>query len=1256
MTDSPGPAARRTGLIPALAKLRLPGFGTSARTRARDAVRRANGHRDARRWPEARDAYAEALAIDPTLVHIWVQYGHALKHAGHIHAAVEAYRHSLTLDPTFADTHLQLGHALKLEGNLAEAVQAYARAHALDPASPHAAAELAALGAVRPAAARPAWPTWISTAEYASVTALLDRNGLRPTFLQRFDPAYYAAMHHAALHAADPMACLRHFCIQGLAALAAVNSQDAFDTAFYAVTYPYDIARAPIDAYRLWLNVGLLHNHAPNFGAWLRDVQGIEPHDLDGLDLDTIAAANPDLARLPRAHLVANLLDGGLVDATHPPRPTQANAPAFIAAATRAALRNDSWLAIGILERLLAAMPGHTAALGLYADRLTDTQQHYAAIAAYREVLARGAATQWTYALLAQCLLEVGLPREAFEMLGDGEAAFPQYPQLRARQAEALDRFFHGSVRDYEALSRQGLAEGGRGRIAEGQGGIAEYCRIAAPPGLPGLPPRPIRAVALFALTDLPQCRFYRVDQKVEHLERAGYEVEVFDSNTGQTDFLARLAQFQAVIFYRVAPLPGIIPCIQAARRLGLVTFYEIDDLLFLPREYPGTLESYAGQITAETFAMLAMGVPLFAGAMRMCDFALASTPTLARAMEPLVASGRSFVHRNGMGSDHERYLDYPQRPPQPGRPVTLFYGSGTRAHKADYLDLLEPALIEVARRHGDRVAIVLVGWLPVSDALRAAAHTLVLVEPVFDLHEYWTMLQEADINLAVLSPSLNVDAKSEIKWMEAAMFGIPSVVSRTATYAEVVEDGQTGFLCDTAEDWTRTLDRLVCDAPLRQAVGRRAQEVVRTRYRIDAMAQSIGAILQAVSPALTPQSEPRRRRILLVNVFYPPQTYGGATRVLRDNVAYLQAHHAEEFELEAFTCTDEATADYQETVYVQDGVRVTAVSRAVAGEASSAPNPVMGAAFRRLLAASRPDLIHFHCIQRLTLAVVEAAREAGIPYVITVHDGWWISNYQFLFDDQGRQHFYDYNDSLGTLARHGHPAFARMQMMRPALFGARHVLAVSQPFADLHVRAGVPRVITVANGVSALPPCIRVPNLNGPVRLGHIGGTTGHKGLPLLKNTLLAGSLSNLALTVVDHFKPLGYEHRERWGDTEVRVIGKVSQSEVTALYADIDVLVAPSLWPESYGLVTREAQACGCWVVASDRGAIGGNVTEGVNGHIVDVSTIDGLMAVLARMNSDPARYRQPPPMLPLRSADAQGAELAALYRGIVPQCHCK
>lgn len=109
-------------------------------------IERGDRARDARDWHKAAIAYAEALRTKPSLMHIWVQYGHALKESGDVAQALVAYRSALELDPDVADTHLQLGHALKLSQRFTEAAQAYLTSYRLDPHAPHARSELIRLG------------------------------------------------------------------------------------------------------------------------------------------------------------------------------------------------------------------------------------------------------------------------------------------------------------------------------------------------------------------------------------------------------------------------------------------------------------------------------------------------------------------------------------------------------------------------------------------------------------------------------------------------------------------------------------------------------------------------------------------------------------------------------------------------------------------------------------------------------------------------------------------------------------------------------------------------------------------------------------------------------------------------------------------------------------------------------------------------------------------------------------------------------
>jgi glycosyltransferase involved in cell wall biosynthesis len=225
--------------------------------------------------------------------------------------------------------------------------------------------------------------------------------------------------------------------------------------------------------------------------------------------------------------------------------------------------------------------------------------------------------------------------------------------------------------------------------------------------------------------------------------------------------------------------------------------------------------------------------------------------------------------------------------------------------------------------------------------------------------------------------------------------------------------------------------------------------------------------------------------------------------------------------------------------------------------------------------------------------------------------------------------------------------------VLTSALKGAERVLGVSQSFADMYAACGFDRAIAVPNGVPPSPPVARRPSASGRVRLAHVGNTSKHKGYHLVQAALKGAEFANLELTVIDHARAGGSVERQLWGATPVRIIGKVPQEQVHELYAETDVLLAPSIWPESFGLVAREALQAGCWVIASDRGAMGEDVTPGANGFVIDVSTVEGLLEALRTINADPAAYLVSPALRPeLRSADDQARDLAALYREVLAE----
>jgi phosphatidyl-myo-inositol alpha-mannosyltransferase len=144
----------------------------------------------------------------------------------------------------------------------------------------------------------------------------------------------------------------------------------------------------------------------------------------------------------------------------------------------------------------------------------------------------------------------------------------------------------------------------------------------------------------------------------------------------------------------------------------------------------------------------------------------------------------------------------------------------------------------------------------------------------------------------------------------------------------------------------------------------------------------------------------------------------------------------------------------------------------------------------------------------------------------------------------------------------------------------------------------------------------------DGPLRLLFVGRAEGRKGLPILLRSFeaLRSAGVDARLTVAGatdvEVEPLLLESEG------VEVAGRVSEDEKWRLIGETDLLVAPSLGGESFGMVLTEAFASGKPVVASDIAGYRDVVRDGVDGVLVPMGDPVALGEELRSLALDPAR----------------------------------
>ncbi|HTW11830.1 MAG TPA: glycosyltransferase [Solirubrobacteraceae bacterium] len=144
---------------------------------------------------------------------------------------------------------------------------------------------------------------------------------------------------------------------------------------------------------------------------------------------------------------------------------------------------------------------------------------------------------------------------------------------------------------------------------------------------------------------------------------------------------------------------------------------------------------------------------------------------------------------------------------------------------------------------------------------------------------------------------------------------------------------------------------------------------------------------------------------------------------------------------------------------------------------------------------------------------------------------------------------------------------------------------------------------------------------LENPLRIVFVGQAVERKGLPLLLRAFEAlREHIPTELTVIgpsqEELAPLLMDPRG------VRVLGKVDDLTKHDELQRADVLAAPSLGGESFGMVLTEAFATGTAVVASDIAGYRDVVTDGVDGVLVPPADAQALAEALRDLYHEPER----------------------------------
>ncbi|EUK17586.1 glycosyltransferase [Commensalibacter papalotli (ex Servin-Garciduenas et al. 2014)] len=714
--------------------------------------------------------------------------------------------------------------------------------------------------------------------------------------------------------------------------------------------------------------------------------------------------------------------------------------------------------------------------------------------------------------------------------------------------------------------------------------------------------------ILIIAEVTLPQCYKYRVQQKVEHLERLGWIVKVSDWRT-QKQVMSLLQISQEVIFYRVPAFPNVLEQLQEAKRLGLKPWWEVDDLIINQERYAEC--GFMQYLSTEEKNLLFFGTGLYRKTMFSCEHAIASTQALAKVMQQ-EGVPEVYVIENALDQNTLNIAERLNRSKvnktikeKNSDEVTIVYGSGSNTHNADFLAASMGILSALKNEKRLRLSIVGELDLPIEfqDVINQITYT-----PPQSYERYLELLAQGDIAIAPLEPILFNDAKSNIKYLEASILGVPSVCSPRQAFSDVITDSENGFLANTSDEWKEKLLLLARDKELRCSMAQQAYQSVISRYSPKVITD------QQVQPVFgLPAKQVVKKnslKILVVNVYYDPYSFGGATFVAEEMARRIHQH--EDVEVTIFTSRPVKGQERGLCKYKNHGSIVYSVDIPSAIHASQQfDNVEIIEPFEMVLDAVKPDIVHFHSIQNMGLQMLFSCQSKQIPYVITLHDSWWLCNRQFMTRSNGNYCFQTKIDLrvCQTCEAHADYIPLRSMMMKQGLQAASLLLSPSETHRQLYIANDIDEASIKVNRNGIVRPKKKRPSrpTNTPLRFGFVAGDEAIKGAQVIQKAFKSLRRSDWELKIIDSKINMGFAPIDvsNWGvEGKVVTIPPYDVQGKDDFFYGIDVLLFPSQWKESYGMTVREALLRDVWVICSNPGGQSEDVVDGVNGTYVSLT----------------------------------------------------
>jgi glycosyltransferase involved in cell wall biosynthesis len=353
--------------------------------------------------------------------------------------------------------------------------------------------------------------------------------------------------------------------------------------------------------------------------------------------------------------------------------------------------------------------------------------------------------------------------------------------------------------------------------------------------------------IAIIGDLSIPQCKKYRILQKVEYFKSIGKKCQ-FSHWLDVPRSLNILQLASSVIFYRVPHTKLISSYIDECTRLGIRFGYDIDDPVFDLRIYSSNIN--LNFVSFKEKQSILSGVDSYASMVRQVEFLITSTPAMRSHLRDLT-SKPIYIWRNVLDSEtlNAAHIDHQIHggalKKKKSKDFIINYASGSRAHEADFATVIE-SLHRVLNEF-PHVILKVMGYCAMSTKLKMRFPKQVKHVEFKDYVTYIGEIADGNLNIIPLVKDDFNDCKSAIRYLEASIMGVPTIVTAIGDFVNLIDNQVNGILVENHKDWYARLVDCINGKIDLDAIAVKAKESVLETQTIEELGARLDDKLKAV-------------------------------------------------------------------------------------------------------------------------------------------------------------------------------------------------------------------------------------------------------------------------------------------------------------------------------------------------------------------------------------------------------------------------